>query len=75
MEVSIPESVGMLSNYWWSVTANDYSITITLIITGILTFVKIIAVMHPSNKSDDIICLLQGFLWGFPGSKKPEDTR
>jgi hypothetical protein len=73
--LEIDEQVGVLTNYWWAVTANDYSISIALVITGILTVAKILAVIHPSNKSNDIVCLLQGYFYGFPGMKKEDEKK
>lgn len=63
-------SIGLFSNYWWATVANDYSIMIFLVISGILTIVKILAVLHPGTKTNSILCLLQGWLYGFPGIKK-----
>jgi hypothetical protein len=68
------EQVGILSNLWWSTVANDYSISIALVIGFVMTLLKIIAVIVPGNRTNSIVCLIQGMLYGFPGYKKTETS-
>lgn len=63
---------GMFSNKWFFFVADYYTVLITLIVGFISMILKIIAVIHPGNKTNSIICLIQGWLWGFPGAKKEE---
>ena len=70
------ESMGVLSNFWWSCVANDYSISILLVVSFIYTILKTWAIIHPSVKNDSIVCLWKEWLYGLPGVKKdvkPED--
>ena len=69
-----PEQVGVLSNFWFSTVANDYSIAIFLGATLIITVLKILAVIHPGNRTDSIVCLVSGWLYGFPGMKKTSES-
>jgi hypothetical protein len=67
------EHLGVLSNFWWATVANDYSVSIFLIVSLFVTVLKIVAIINPSVKSNDIICLLQTWTYGIPGIKKQED--
>ncbi len=67
------EHIGLLSNFWWATVADDYSVTILLACSGVITLLKIIAVINPSVRSNDIICLLQTWTYGIPGVKKESD--
>jgi hypothetical protein len=64
------EHIGLFSNFWWATVANDYSIMIFLIVSAILTVLKIWAVLSPGAKTNSILCLLQGWFYGVPGIKK-----
>lgn len=66
------ESIGALSNYWWACVANDYSISIALLIGLVVCVLKTWAIIHPSVRNDSIVCLWQGWFFGFPGVKKDE---
>jgi hypothetical protein len=68
------ESIGLFSNYWWATVANDYSIMIFLVISFILTVLKVWAVVSPGAKTNSIMCLIQGWFYGFPGVKKNDTT-
>ena len=68
----IPEHTGALSNFWWAVAANDYSMSIVLIATFIIAVLNALAIIHPEAKS--ILCLFKGWIYGFPGMKKEITT-
>jgi hypothetical protein len=72
MDTIIEEQIGPLSNWWWACVANDYSITILLIVGFIIACLKTWAIMHPGVKNDSIVCLWSGWLYGFPGIKKED---
>ena len=74
MQVQLEQATGIFSNLWWSTVANDYSIMIFLVISLLMTVLNILAKLDPSNKSNEIICLIQGWLYGFPGMKKEVKT-
>jgi len=68
---------GILSNHWWAMIASDYSVTMLLIVTGIGTVLKIIAILKPDVKTAKITELLSGWVYGLPGVKEkiPEQTK
>ena len=68
------EAMGLFSNFWWATVANDYSVSIFLGATLIITILKIWAVMNPGTKTNSILCLIQGWFYGVPGYKKTEET-
>jgi hypothetical protein len=74
MQVQIDQATGLFSNLWWSTVANDYSIMIFLVISLLVTVLNVLAKLNPSNKTDQILCLIQGWLYGFPGMKKQTVT-
>lgn len=65
---------GILSNYWWAWIASDYSGTIVLVGGLIIMILQILAVMHPGVASNKIICLIKGYIYGFPGFKKTSES-
>lgn len=65
---------GLFSNYWWATVASDYSVTIVLLGSTFITLLKLLAILNPGNKTDSIICLLKGWLYGFPGMKDEKQT-
>ena len=73
MQMIAAEHLGILSNFWWATVANDYSISFFLATSAIVTVLKILAVINPSVKSNDIVCLIQSWFYGIPGVKKEND--
>jgi hypothetical protein len=65
---------GIFSNYWWAWVASDYSGSIVLVGGLIIMILQILAVMHPGVASNKIICLIKGYIYGFPGFKKTTET-
>ena len=65
---------GILSNYWWAWVASDYSGTIALAGGLLICLLQIIAVIHPGVASNKIVCLIKGWIYGFPGFKRTTDT-
>jgi len=66
---------GFLSNLWWAGIASDYSVTMLLIVTGLTTVLKIIAVLKPDVKTAKITELLSGWVYGLPGVKEKVSER
>ena len=66
---------GILSNHWWATVLSDYSVTMLLIITGIGTVLKIIAILKPDVKTAKITELLSGWVYGLPGVKEKVSER
>ncbi|MDD5234546.1 MAG: hypothetical protein PHG91_14230 [Syntrophales bacterium] len=63
---------GLLSNGWFAFVVENYNIFILLIGSLLITILKSIAIMHPDVKTNKILCLLKGWIYGFPGMKKEE---
>lgn len=66
------EQLGLFSNFWWATIANDYSIMIFLVASLIIMVLKIMAILNPGTKTNSILCLVQGWIYGFPGVKKDQ---
>jgi hypothetical protein len=71
----MPPLDGMFSNKWFFFIADYYTVLIGLVVGLLSTVLKIIAVIHPGNKTNSIVCLIQGWLYGFPGAKKEEPRK
>jgi hypothetical protein len=63
---------GFFSNQWWAWFISNYSMGAFFVVGTIITLFKVAAIVHPFNDSDKILCLLKGWLYGFPGLKKDE---
>lgn len=66
------EHMGLLSNFWFAMVASDYSVFVVLVGSLIVTILSILATIHPEAKS--IICLIKGWIYGFPGMTKKVTT-
>jgi hypothetical protein len=60
----------ILSNDWWNYIISTYTVTIGLISSLLITIMKLLAVLHPSEKTNSVVGLLQGWIFGFPGANK-----
>lgn len=64
-----------LDNQWWAWVVSNFSISILFGISTAWTLLKILAKLHPDVLTDKIMCLLKGWLYGFPGLKKEDITK
>ena len=62
---------GLLSNDWFFFFADHYTVLIGLVVSFIMMLLKMWAIVHPSNESNKILCLVSGWLYGFPGARQP----
>ena len=72
--MTIIEQTGMLSNYWWAVIASDYSVSIFLIGSFVIALLQCLAILIPGVKTNSIIGLFRGWIYGFPGMKQETST-
>jgi hypothetical protein len=55
----------ILTNDWWNWIFSTYTFSIGIASSFIVMILKCIAVLHPGEKANSIVGLLQGWIFGF----------